>query len=213
MSEGIRPRLPWAPLLRTFIADPTPTIALLDLLHADESEYVRRSVANHLNDVAKDHPALAVATARRWLDVGGEPSRWVARHGLRTLVKRGDPDALALLGYGPADGVTVPGFTADPTSVSIGDPVTMSCTLVAEQDTPVVIDYAIHHVGAAGIRAAKVFKWTTRALSARQPVTLSRRHHFREVSVRRLYPGPHRIDVQVNGAVLASVEVHLTRPG
>jgi hypothetical protein len=112
----------------------------------------------------------------------------------------------------PADGVTATAFTTEPTALPIGTSVTLHCTLRADRDLPVVIDYAVHHVGAAGVRAAKVFKWTTRTLPAGQPVTMTRRHPFSEVSVRRLYPGPHRIDLQVNGTVLATVEVHLHQP-
>jgi 3-methyladenine DNA glycosylase AlkC len=93
-----RPRLPLASQLRGLIADPTPAVALLDKLIDDESEYVRRSVANHLNDGAKDHPDIALDCARRWLATGSDRAAWVVRHGLRTMVKRGDPAALTLLG-------------------------------------------------------------------------------------------------------------------
>jgi hypothetical protein len=153
-----------------------------------------------------------VATASRWAATGGPGSRWVVRHGLRTLVKRGDPHALSLLGYGTADGVTATAFTAGPATLPIGAAVTLHCTLVADRDLPVVIDYAVHHVGSAGVRPAKVFKWATRTLPAGQPVTVTRRHQFRHVSVRRLYPGTHRIDLQVNGAALATVDVQLHQP-
>jgi 3-methyladenine DNA glycosylase AlkC len=94
VSEGTRPRLPWAPQLRSLVADPAPNLPLLDALAGDSSRYVRRSVANHLNDIAKDHPALALDLARRWLSRDG--AAWTARHGIRTLIKRGDPQALEL---------------------------------------------------------------------------------------------------------------------
>jgi 3-methyladenine DNA glycosylase AlkC len=95
-SEGTRPRLPWAPRLRALVEDPTPNVPLLDALADDASAYVRRSVANHLNDISKDHPALALDLARRWLSRDG--AAWTARHGIRTLIKRGDPRALELAG-------------------------------------------------------------------------------------------------------------------
>jgi 3-methyladenine DNA glycosylase AlkC len=91
VSEGTRPRLPWAPLLRGLIADPTPSVALLDRLHDDPSEYVRRSVANHLNDISRDHPDLAVTMARRWAATGSDRTAWVIRHGVRTVTKLGHP--------------------------------------------------------------------------------------------------------------------------
>jgi 3-methyladenine DNA glycosylase AlkC len=97
VSEGTRPRLPWAPQLRGLVADPGPNVELLDRLVEDPSPYVRRSVGNHLNDISKDHPGLAVDLAHLWLP-RGEGAAWAVRHGLRTLVKQGDPRALNVLG-------------------------------------------------------------------------------------------------------------------
>lgn len=114
VSEGTRPRLPWAARLHSLVADPGPAIALLDLLADDPSPYVRRSVANHLNDIAKDHPELAVECARRWRATGSDGTAWVARHGLRTLVQRGDPDALALLGFDHSAQVRLEALSVSP---------------------------------------------------------------------------------------------------
>ncbi len=116
VSEGSRPRLPWGRQLRAFIADPTPTIALLDRLVDDPSAYVRKSVANHLNDISKDHPGLALETAERWIreEPDSDRRRWIVSHGLRSLVKAGDPAALKLLGYDPdarSGAVRLHGFT------------------------------------------------------------------------------------------------------
>ena len=213
VTEGTRPRLPWAPHLRGFIADPGPTLEFLDLLHDDESEYVRRSVANHLNDIAKDHPDLAVRTARRWQSTGTPGSAWVIRHGLRTLVKQGHPQALALLGFDRPDGVSVTGLTVSPEELPIGAATLLSFTVATTSSARLVIDYAVHHAGATGTRRPKVFKLTTRTVDPGRPQTITRRHPFRESSVRRLYPGPHRIDLQVNGHTLASTSVTLTADG
>ncbi len=212
-SETCRPRLPWSPRLEQFVRDPAPVIDLLDLLRDDPSEYVRRSVANNLNDISKDHPALAVATARRWLDAGGEEAAEVARHGLRSLVKKGDADALALLGYDRAAAVTLESLHVEPSRVPIGGAVELTFALTAAAGpTPVVIDYLVHHAGARGRREGKVFKLTTRTLEAGKTARFRRRHVFREVTVRKLYPGAHRIEVQVNGTVLGGVEVELVEP-
>jgi len=212
-SETTRPRLPWATRLERFVRDPSPVIELLDMLRDDPSEYVRRSVANSLNDISKDHPALAAATARRWLDAGGEHVQEVVRHGLRTLVKKGDPDALALLGYERSAPVRLDEFVVTPPLVAIGGEVELSFTLVADGGpTPVVVDYLVYHAGARGARGAKVFKLTTRTLEPGKPQRIRRRHVFREVTVRRLYPGSHRIEVQVNGRVLGGADVELVEP-
>ena len=208
VSEGTRPRLPWAPVLRAVVADPTPTIALLDRLVDDDSEYVRRSVANHLNDISRDHPDLAIEVATRWLD--GAPHRdRLVRHGLRTLVKRGDADALGLLGFGSGDGVRLVAVSAAPATLCIGDAALIAFTLVADRDTRAVIDYVVHYQGAAGRKAGKVFKLTSRDLRAQEPVTIERRHRFEHVSIRRIRPGPHLIEVQVNGRVLGGVEIEV----
>jgi 3-methyladenine DNA glycosylase AlkC len=211
VSEGTRPRLPWAGQLRGLIADPGPTIPLLDALVDDTSEYVRRSVANHLNDIAKDHPAVALACARRWLATGGDRATRVVRHGLRTLVKRGDPAALALLGFDYGAAVALDALDAlavTPARLPVGGEVTIAFTLSA-RDGPArtVVDYVVHHAGARGARRPKVFKLTTRTLRPGRPQSFVRRHRFREVSVRKIYPGTHRIEVQVNGRVLGGADV------
>ena len=213
VSEGTRPRLPWAPQLRGLIADPGPALALLDRLHDDESDCVRRSVANRLNDISKDHADLAVTVAGRWAAAGGDRTAWVIRHGLRTLIKYGNVGALRLLGYDYDTPVTVTGLTATPDTVPIGGQVTVTFTLTAGTSVRAVVDYAIHHAGPRGPRSPKVFKLSTVTLEPAQPRAVTRRHTFREVSVRRLYPGAHRLDIQVNGRVLATTEVILTSPG
>ena len=207
VSEGTRPRLPWAPQLRSLRADPRPAVELLDHLVSDESEYVRRSVANHLNDIAKDHSELAVSIARRWKAEGADR---VVRHGMRTLAKQGDPTALALLGYDPAAPVSLADLTVTPGRVEVGGTVEIAFTLAAaDSPVPAMVDYRVHHAGARGTRAPKVFKLTTRTLQPGQPVRFTRRHAFREVSVRRIHPGPHLVEIQVNGRVLAGAEVEV----
>ena len=214
VSEGTRPRLPWAPRLRGLIADPSPNLPLLDALVDDPSPYVRRSVANHLNDISKDHPDLALDLASRWL-ARGEGAAWTVGHGLRTLMKQGHLAALGLLGVTTGADFELLDISVEPVAVRIGEAVTLTFTLaVADTDGPAdaVIDYRVHYVGARGVKAPKVFKLTRRWLEPGQPVTISRRHAFEHVSIRRILPGRHTIDVQVNGQVLGSVAVDI-HPG
>lgn len=214
VSEGSRPRLPWGAQLRGFIADPTPTIALLDRLVDDPSEYVRRSVANHLNDIAKDHPRLAIDTAARWLKEGGVAERreWIVRHGMRSLIKAGDPAALALVGFDHDAAVEIAFFKVTPEAIEIGEAITIEFALTAAEPTPVMVDYAIHHAGAKGVRGPKVFKLKQVRLEPGTETRFSREHRIREVSVRKIYPGPHLVEVQVNGRVLAAATVEVTAP-
>lgn len=208
VSEGTRPRLPWAPLLRGLVADPSPNLPLLDALVGDGSAYVRRSVANHLNDISKDHPGLALDVAERWVERGDAGAR-VVRHGLRTLVKRGDPRALGLIGVDARAPVELVDLSVDRRRIAIGDPLRFTFTVRLADGTAAcdaVVDYRVHYAGARATRAPKVFKLTRRRLEPARPVTISRAHRFDHVSVRRIHPGRHRIDVQVNGEVLGSVD-------
>lgn len=210
VSEGTRPRLPWARQLRSLIADPGPNLPLLDRLVDDPSAYVRRSVANHLNDIAKDHPDLAVDLARGWLP-RGESAAWVVGHGLRTLVKQGDPRALQLLGVAIDADIRLTALTVDRDTLAIGDAVTFSVTveLHGREEADAVIDYRVHYVGANGRKQPKVFKLTRQRLVAGTPTTLTRRHSFHHVSIRRIRPGRHTLDVQVNGRVLGTLEIDI----
>lgn len=174
---------------------------------------MRRSVANHLNDISKDHPDLALDLARTW-QPRGDDAAWVVRHGLRTLVKRGNPDALEILGIAPDARIRLTALAIDSDTVAIGDAVSFTITL--ELDDPseadAVIDYRVHYAGTNGLRRPKVFKLTRRRLRAGAPVTLSRRHRFAHVSIRRINPGRHTIDVQVNGRILGAVELDVVDP-
>lgn len=214
VSEGSRPRLPWGAQLKGFIEDPSPTIGLLDRLVDDPAIYVRKSVANHLNDIAKDHPELAIDTGRRWIDEGGETDRraWIVNHGMRSLIKAGNPAALALVGYDHDAEVEIRDFRVSPESILIGEAITIEFTLVAADETPAMVDYVVHHAGANGVRGPKVFKLKRAVLYPGDAASFSRDHSIREVSIRRIYPGPHLVEVQVNGRVLASATVEVTAP-
>jgi 3-methyladenine DNA glycosylase AlkC len=213
VSEGSRPRLPWASRLRGLLADPSPAVALLDRrLFEDPSEYVRRSVANHLNDIAKDHPGLALETARRWQATGSPGAAWVVRHGLRTLIKHGDPQALALLGFDHAETVRLGSLSVTPAAIAVGDEVLIEFELSTNDgQARVAVDYLVHYAGARGTRRPKVFKLTTRTIEPGRPQRFSRRHRFADVSIRTIHPGTHRLEVQVNGVILGGAEVEVTR--
>jgi len=212
VSEGTRPRLPWGPRLRALQADPSPSVALLDRLFTDEELYVRRSVANHLNDISKDHPDLAVATARRWSEV--EHSRpddvaWVVRHALRTLVKKGHAGALALQGFGPAEAELV-SFDVHPKTLTFGEPLQLALEVKALGEGNWMLDYVVHRVLANGRLARKVFKWTRREVRAGERVVLDKEHPIRAISTRKYYDGLHRCEVLINGRSLAIRDFTLT---
>lgn len=206
-TEGVRSRLPWARTLTVFVKDPLPVLEVLEPLRSDSSEYVRKSVANNLNDISKDHPDVALATALRWLEESPTPeTNWIVKHGLRTLVKKGDQQALALLGATGGEHVRVPRLRITPGSVTLGDTLLISFDIENTDDRPhsIAVDYVVHHVRKNGRSIPKVFKLTTLELGAGEQRSLEKAHAIKEVQTRRYYPGEHSVDIQVNGLVRAT---------
>lgn len=203
-SEGSRPRLPWGLRLDALVRDPSPTAPILRALMDDPSEYVRRSVANHLNDIAKDHPERVAD----WLDThlpGATPARRaLLKHASRSLVKQGHARTLAAWGLAGFRGEAT--LALSPRRVAVGGEVMLEAELrsTAKTTQRLAVDYVVHHVRANGGRSPKVFKGWTLELAPGETHTLSKRHSLRPVTTRRLYPGEHRVDLQVNGRVLAA---------
>lgn len=208
-SEGLRPRLPWAMALPAFKRDPAPILPLLESLLTDPSEYVRRSVANNLNDIAKDHPQRVLSFARAHLGRGADTDR-LLKHACRTLLKRGDAQALALFGHDHAAEVAVQGLRLSARRIPIGSNLKFSFAVAAQEDGLARIEYAVDFVKARGHTTRKVFKVAERVLAAGTPVSFERTHRFRDFSTRKHHPGKHRIAVIVNGVERAEAEVNLT---
>ncbi len=212
VSEGSRPRLPWGVQLPPLIADPSPTLPLLVALQDDDSDYVRRSVANHLNDIAKDHPALVAEWLERHLPGASPSRRSLLKHASRTLIKRGDARVLTAWGLGSAlRGAATLSIT--PRRAVVGGEVVLTVTLqsTATRAQQLVVDYAVHHVKANGATSSKVWKGWTLTLAARERRELVRRHSLRPVSTRRDHPGRHAVDLRVNGRVVAQAAFDLRR--
>jgi 3-methyladenine DNA glycosylase AlkC len=210
VSEGSRPRLPWGMRLQQLVQDPTPTLPLLAALQDDESATVRRSVANHLNDIAKDHPQVVAAWLEQHLPDAPPQRRALLRHASRTLVKQGHPRVLTAWGLGtPLRGTASLQIT--PAHIVLGDSVQLSVALHSRAAEPqtLVVDYAVHHVKAGGGTSPKVFKGWNLQLPARAGVVLTRRHAVRPITTRRYHAGRHVVDLQVNGVVVASAQFEL----
>ncbi len=201
VSEGTRPRLPWGTGLRI---DPLRPLPLLDRLHADPTRFVTRSVANHLNDLSKIHPGAVLERLGAWQSADLQTAHerdWLPRHALRTAVKRGEPEALALLGYSPDLPVTA--SLSLPEVVRIGTPLVIAATLESDAPGAVMVDYRLRFHRPSG-QAEKVFKLKTGHVAPGAPLELTRRHPMkRDASTFRLHPGPHAIVLQVNGRDVA----------
>jgi 3-methyladenine DNA glycosylase AlkC len=211
VSEGTRPRLPWAIRLQPFIADPYPVLRLLEKLKNDPVLMVRRSVANNLNDIAKDHPALVVDRLQRWSRSKAEGTQWLIRHAARTLIKQGNPEALKLFGFDPEVRIALSEITLNRQTIMVGDSLHFSFEVTSQsrQAQNLVIDYIIHHVKANGKLQGKVFKLTKKKLNAGESVRIAKKHSFRPISTRRYYPGLHRLEIQINGTVYGRAEFEL----
>jgi 3-methyladenine DNA glycosylase AlkC len=203
-SEGSRPRLPWSFRLREIEADPSLAARILDNLRADPSPYVRRSVANHLNDVTKTDPAWVLERAAQW-GTDTPHSRWIVRHALRTLVKQGDVRALAALGAESTPGIAAGSFSVTPANIVLGETVTLACELssTASKAQRLVVDYRIAYVKQRGTTAWKVFKLKSLMLEPGQHVMLSRDQVIRDFTTRTHYAGHHAVELIVNGGVVA----------
>jgi len=202
-SEGSRPRLPWGERLQALVIDPAPTLPLLETLCADPSIYVRKSVANHLNDIAKDHSGIVLDLVNTW-DRTVPATAWIVRHGLRTLIKRGHPGALALFGAGAAPQLDA-GISAKPARIRLGDTIQLDATLTSTSSRrqSLIIDYVVHYIRAGGRSSAKVFKWKQLDLAAGGTMTLTKRQTVRDFSTRKHHAGKHRVELQINGRRVA----------
>ena len=204
VSEGSRPRLPWGLRLQALVADPSPTLPWLQVLQDDPSAYVRRSVANHLNDIAKDHPALVADWLATHLPGASAERAALLRHASRGLVKAGDAAVLAAWGLGAAFRGRL-ALDVSPTALAIGDVLAVTLDLQSTASTPqrLAIDYAVHHVKAGGHTTPKVFKGWVIDLAPGERRQLVKRHAMKPVPTRRYHPGAHAVDVRINGQVLA----------
>lgn len=210
VSEGSRPRLPWGLRLHAFVKDPTPVLALITPLRNDPSPYVRTSVANHLNDIAKDHPNIVVETVREWLNEPGNPhAPWVAKRALRQLVKQGHAGALQALGFGVGTKAKLVALSIEKPRVTVGESIAFRLVLEGKAQETLSVDYAVTFRLAAGKTGSKVFKLKALSLAKGQSVELQKRHSFKPITTRRYYPGEHSITVLANGRALGSLKFEL----
>ncbi|MBM7632892.1 DNA alkylation repair protein [Geomicrobium sediminis] len=207
-SEGSRPRLPWGKTLSRFIKDPTKTTAILELLKEDPSKYVRKSVANHLNDFSKDHPNYVLKLAKSWQGKS-EQTDWIIRHGCRTLIRKSLPEAYELFGYSGQvrDGV----LNIEPPSIVIGESITMHYGFTIEQAGLMRVEYGIQFVKANGKQSEKKFLLVERTYRTGEIVERERTHSFADLSTRKHYPGTHIVTIYVNGIAVSESSINVMK--
>lgn len=196
-SEGFRPRLPWGMAVPYLKKDPAIILPVLENLKQDESETVRRSVANNLNDIAKEHPDLVMKIASQWQGISPETD-WVIRHGSRTLLKRGNTGALKHFGLTETKGVSISDLKTNKKKIKIGDSLNFSFTMTVKKEAKLRIEYGIDFVKANGKPTRKIFK-LSETVFEKGEYLLSRNQSFKDFTTRKHYPGKHTLAIIVNG--------------
>ncbi len=207
-SEGCRPRLPWAMALQQFKKDQAPVLRILEILKDDVGEYVRKSVANNLNDISKDNPWLVLSTAKKWL---GQSSRtdWIVKHGCRTLLRAGNTEALLLFGFQEPARIKVENLQVTP-RVPMAGSVAFSFDLLTINKIlgRLRLEYIIEFTKANGRRTPKIFKISEGDFSVKQR-KITKSHSFRPITTRKYYPGKHGLKIIINGREMAAAEFFL----
>jgi len=198
-SEGCRPALPWGQALTKYKKDPTPVLAILEQLKTDPSPYVRKSVANNLNDISKTHPDLVAKLAKDWYGKSADTD-WIVKHGCRTLLKKGNRDVLAIFGFDDADAIEVSDFALEKSSTTIGSDITFSFAVYIKKDTKLRLEYGIDYVKSNGKTNRKIFQISESVVEKDLNKNYTRKHSFADVSTRKHYPGTHSVTLIVNGA-------------
>ncbi|MCD8167527.1 MAG: DNA alkylation repair protein [Bacteroides sp.] len=200
-SEGCRPRLPWAMALPDLKKDPTPIIPILENLKNDPARFVRLSVANNLNDIAKDNPDIVIELAKKWKGESKEVD-WVIKHGCRTLLKQGNPEAMELFGFGAAaKNITIENFQISTPEVKVGDSLEFSFKLLNKNDEKarIRLEYGLYYQKANGTLSKKVCKISEKEYAENSTTQMIRKHSFKVVTTRKFYPGLHQVAVVING--------------
>ena len=211
VSEGSRPRLPWSFKLDAVIRNPEFTAPILTALCADPELYVKKSVANHLNDISKDHPDYMMGLVKKW-DRKNDHTSWIVKHASRTLIKKGNKTALRLFDVRHTIQVKLDHFKLSPKSIQLGQTLHVEFYLKSESKKAqkLIVDYIIEYRTKSGGLSSKVFKLKELVLSAGQEVFISKNQRLMDFTTRKHYPGKHKLSIQVNGIINHTVEFKLS---
>ena len=213
VSEGTRPRLPLAGRIKRFQKDPRPVIDLLNRLVADSSLYVRRSVANNINDIVKDHPDIAIKTLKKWSQSKNPQIQWLIRHASRTLIKQGNKDILKLFGYRQNLKLKISFKAIEPKMAKIGENSMIKLEIGNEEKQPIqlIFDYRVDFIKSNGKVSGKVFKGRLLDMDIGEKMLIEKKHSWKDTSGRTHYPGVHKITLLLNGVEWASKNISLTK--
>ena len=209
-SEGTRPRLPWAVRISQLIENPQHCFPILEDLQQDKEKYVQKSVANHLNDISKDHPQMMLKLVKNW-NYTISPTDWIVRHGSRTLIKQGNKQALGFFGADKKPNIRLQQCKLSKRKLILGDDLQFHVTLTSLATTTqkLVIDYKIHYLKASGSKTPKVFKLKNIKLKTGETVEISKKHAFKDFTTRKHYSGEHQLELVINGTSMKTINFHL----
>ncbi len=212
-TEGCRPRLPWAMALPPLKNDPQSILPILEQLKNDPSEYVRRSVANNLNDIAKDNPAIVIEIAKKWIGKTTETDKLV-KHACRTLLKQGNTEMMCLFGFSSIENIEITNFNIHTPSIKIGEAVSFSFDIKNMSNKPSLIrlEYGLYYQKANGTLSRKVFKISETNYESNASRTISRKQSFKITTTRKLHLGLHQIAIIVNGQEFDRYDFLLVTP-
>lgn len=200
-SEGTRPKLPWAQKL---LIAPEKALPILENLYYDNTRYVTRSVANHMNDISKINSDLTLQILKKWKDSQKQNEKemeYIIHHALRSLIKGGNPQAISFLQFSTDPQILLSDFYITNDPVKMGDSLEFHFTIKAKDDEKLIIDYVLYFINKDGkLTNKKVFKIKKLSLKKNQSITITKKHKMLEqMTTRSLYPGKHKIIIQVNG--------------
>ena len=203
-SEGSRPRLPWAVALPLFKLQPQEILEILELLKDDESKYVRKSVANNLNDISKDNPQIVIQITTEWINYSDNRDA-LLKHGCRTLLKASNRQTLELFGFSKPTDISLDNFTFTD-SVKLGEELAFSFELIGEEKLGKLrVEFALHFLRKNSKHNKKVFKISEGIYSSNHKI-LSKTYSFKPISTRVYYKGVQRLSIIINGEVFKEVE-------
>ena len=206
-SEGVRPRLPWAKALPKYKKDPTPLFKIIEHLQHDSSPYVRKSVANLINDISKDHPEITLKLLRKLLKNRVESS--LVKHAARTLLKAANKDALELFGYEIREDITLESLHFLP-ELSMGEEQSFSFRLTTPKKLGKLrIEFALHLLRKNGTYNTKVFQIAQKEYDINR-VEIQKNYSFKNITTRKYYRGEQKISIIVNGDAYVSFSFMLT---
>jgi 3-methyladenine DNA glycosylase AlkC len=211
-SEGSRPRLPWSFKLDAVIQNPALTTPILQILQADEALYVRKSVANHLNDLTKDSPGHVLKLIKSW-DQKHPHTAWIIKRGCRSLLKQGDKKSMAVFNFTKDVQVAIKNFSSNKSNLRLNDVLVFQFDLVSKKKTDqrLMIDYRIHYSKKSGVQLPKVFKLKEMILKSSQTVSIKKQQRFQDFTTRKLHTGTHLLEIVINGEIVVKKKFEFKR--